>query len=450
MSCRWSAASLPLAILLTSTTALPQRPPTAPPGAAPPAATPATAPPKVAAIRFTFDGYLHRVAQGNIELAAQRAGVSVSEAQIALARVFPDPQITAGLLQYDLANHGNPTATIVQLNVPLQIGGQRGARIEYAEASLSAAQAELEDFLRTLRANAAFAYVEALHRRLILDRKRQSLASLDQLVAVNEQRFRSGEIGEVVVIQTRVEAQQFRAGVLDAEGEVRAADLALVQFLGRDAALSMGTAIDLEGDLRTAANKKFDVDALLTRARASRPDLVAARRRLVASGKQIDLVHANRIVDIGVGAAWQHSFPVSGSVPLPSADYVGATVTVPIPFSRMYRGDLDAAYSSQRQADAQTNAVGLRVEVEVRQAIARHDAAAARVKLYTSGVLSDADQVLEKILYNYNRGGATLVEVLVAQRTQNDVYNSYYDALSDLARALVTLQQASAGWDVKL
>jgi outer membrane protein, heavy metal efflux system len=405
---------------------------------------------KPAVVRFTFDDYLHRVARGNIELAGQRANVSVAESQIALARVFPDPQITAGLLQYDLSNHGNPTATTVQLNVPLQIGGQRGARIDYASANLSTAQADLEDFLRTLRANAAFAYVEALHRRLILDRKRQSLASLDQLVAVNEQRFRSGEIGEVVVIQTRVEAQQFRAGVLDAEGEVRATDLTLVQFLGRDSTSLMGRPLEVEGDLRAAGNKSFEVDALVVRARGMRPDLVAARRHLAASGKQIDLVHANRIVDIGVGGGWQHSFPVSGSVPLPSADYVGATLTVPIPFSRMYRGDLDEAHASQRQADAQANALVLRVEVEVRQAVTRHAAATARVKLYTGGVLSDADQVLEKTLYNYHRGGATLVEVLVAQRTQNDVYNSYYEALSDLARALITVQQASAGWDVKL
>ena len=82
--------------------------------------------------------------------------------------------------------------------------------------------------------------------------------------------------------------------------------------------------------------------------------------------------------------------------------------------------------------------------------MATYEAAAARVKLYTGGVLSDADQVLEKTLYNYKRGGATLVEVLVAQRTDNDAHLAYFDALSDAARALVAVQQAAGTWDMPL
>jgi cobalt-zinc-cadmium efflux system outer membrane protein len=89
-----------------------------------------------------------------------------------------------------------------------------------------------------------------------------------------------------------------------------------------------------------------------------------------------------------------------------------------------------------------------RVEKKVREAIARYEAAAARVRLYAKGVLVDADQVLEKSLYNYQRGGATLVEVLVAQRTDNDVYLSYYDSLADAAHALVSVEQASGSWDI--
>jgi cobalt-zinc-cadmium efflux system outer membrane protein len=90
------------------------------------------------------------------------------------------------------------------------------------------------------------------------------------------------------------------------------------------------------------------------------------------------------------------------------------------------------------------------VEVEVRQAAAQFDKGAARVRLYTQGVLSDADKVLERTLYNYQRGGATLVEVLVAQRTVDNVYLAYYDALADSAHALVAVEQATAMSDLRL
>jgi cobalt-zinc-cadmium efflux system outer membrane protein len=133
---------------------------------------------------------------------------------------------------------------------------------------------------------------------------------------------------------------------------------------------------------------------------------------------------------------------------LPASDFLGATVTVPIPFSRLYRGDLDAAYAGRRQAEALSRGTAIRVEGEVREAFARYEAAAARVRLYATGVLADADQVLEKTLYNYQRGGATLVEVLVAQRTDNDVYLSYYDSLADAAHALIAVERAAGIWDV--
>jgi len=188
------------------------------------------------------------------------------------------------------------------------------------------------------------------------------------------------------------------------------------------------------------------VGALVAQARATRPDVVSSRRRLDAAARQIDLARANRVVGVGVGASWQHNFPVSGAQPLPASDFVGGTVTLPLPFSRLYHGELDAAYATHHQADALAHDIGIRVEVEVRQAIARYEAAAARVRLYTGGVLQDADAVLEKALYNYRRGGARLVEVLVAQRTDNAVHLSYFDALADAAHALVAVQQASGTW----
>jgi outer membrane protein, heavy metal efflux system len=411
-----------------------------------------TAPPPVAAVtetRFTFQGYLRDVGRGNLDLVAQRASVSIAQAETDVARVFPDPQLTAGLMQYDVTHEGNPTATIVTLGVPLEVGGQRGARVAAAEAGVSVARAELLDFLRGLRGTAADSYIEALHARAVLERRRQTLASLERLVTVNEERNKAGDIGEVAVIQSRVESNQFRADLLAAEGDVRAADIALVSLLGAAATAELDRSLRVEGDLRRTFNRRFDVAALVKTALVQRPDLTAARRRFTAAERQIDLARANRVVGVNLGATWQHNFEVADHA-LPASDFLGATVTIPLPFSHVYRGDLDAAYAGKRQADATARSARITVEAEVREALARYDAASARVRLYASGVLADADQVLEKTLYNYQRGGATLVEVLVAHRTDNDVYLSYFDSLAEAAHALVAVEQASGTWDIDL
>jgi outer membrane protein, heavy metal efflux system len=48
------------------------------------------------------------------------------------------------------------------------------------------------------------------------------------------------------------------------------------------------------------------------------------------------------------------------------------------------------------------------------------------------------------------RGGATLLEVLEAQRTVDDVYLAYYQALTDHAHALIAVELAAGIWDLQL
>jgi cobalt-zinc-cadmium efflux system outer membrane protein len=398
--------------------------------------------------RFNLVTYVSAVGQGNLDLLAQRSNVPIAEAQISVAKVFPDPIVTGGLLQYDVTQQGNPTATSVSVLVPLQIAGQRSARIEVAQAAVAAVSADVEDVARVLRAEAASAYVDGLRARLILDLKKRSLAGLERLVGVNEQRNKSGDVGEVVVVQSRVEAHQFRAQVIAADGDVRAADLKMVQLLG-SLATPWSQPLELEGDLKNTADKTFDAGALVQQALQLRPDVRAAHRRTEQASRQVSLARANRWFDVAVGVTWQHSFPM-GLGPR-DADMIGATLSVPIPFSRAWRGELDAAHAQEAQAGTSLKAAAVRVEMEVRRAVVLYDTASARVKAYTGGgVLHDADSVLEKILFNYQRGGATLVEVIVAQRTVNDVYLAYFDALADSAHALVALQQAVGTWDVTL
>jgi cobalt-zinc-cadmium efflux system outer membrane protein len=63
-------------------------------------------------------------------------------------------------------------------------------------------------------------------------------------------------------------------------------------------------------------------------------------------------------------------------------------------------------------------------------------------------MLRDADRVLEARLYAYQRGGATLLEVIDAQRKSAEVYLGYTQALVDHAHALVAVEQATGIWDV--
>lgn len=393
---------------------------------------------------LTFSAYLAQVSRSNLELTAQRFSVPIAEAQVAVARVFPDPLVTGGISQIDISGQEAPFLSTLGVTLPIELG-KRGARIGVAQAEVSVARAEFQDAMRRLGAEAATAYVNALAARLVLDRKRRTLESLERLVTVNEKRLQTGDIGEVALLQSRVESQRFRVDVLAAEAEVRASALALRQYLGKEAP-PRGADLVVTGELRVQP-RTFDQEALIERARTERPDVAARRRAEDAAAARVTLARRNRLVDVTLNVSWQRSL-FSEPFASPQYDALTALVSLPLPLSRIYRGELDAALHTVEQTSASHKALALRAEIEVQQALVRYQATVKQLGLYTQGVLQDAERVSTATLYSYQRGGATLLEVLNAQRTVDDVYLSYYGALAEHARQLIAVENAAGLWDL--
>jgi multidrug efflux pump subunit AcrA (membrane-fusion protein) len=196
-----------------------------------------------------------------------------------------------------------------------------------------------------------------------------------------------------------------------------------------------------QGELVTKGQPLFVLDA---------PDLVTARADFLRA-KSV-LVQAENALrrqqDLFEHAIAAKQASADATAGLPAIRSLGLTLSMPLPFSKLSRADLEGARAAASQAETQVQAARKRVDVEVRQALARYEAARKSVAIYAGGILANADHALEATRYSYERGAARLIEVLDAQRTVDDVYLGYAGALADRARALVTLQRAAAIWDV--
>lgn len=392
---------------------------------------------------WSFRQYLERVSRANLDLLSRRVDVTIADAQVAVARVLPDPSLTVGVGVWDPSGAVMPPATTVSLSWPIELGGRRGARVAVATAAREASRAQLDDLVRGLRADAALAWIEVLHTRQVVEQRRRMLANLERLVALSEARHRAGDAAEVAVLQSRVEAERFRTEVIAAEGEARAAALGLRLFTGGVEPAGA------RGALPTSPRSP-EVETLVARARASRPDVRAAALVGAQSQAELSLARANRWVDPVVTVGWAHNFAGLNTVSAtPTFEQFSATLTLPLPFSRANRGSLDAAEARLDQAELARRAALLRVEVEVRQAHARYVAAAERLARYDESLRRDAERVLAAGLYGYQRGGSTLIEVLALQRTFDEVTLGYEEALADHARRLVELERAVGVWDVE-
>ena len=92
----------------------------------------------------------------------------------------------------------------------------------------------------------------------------------------------------------------------------------------------------------------------------------------------------------------------------------------------------------------------LQIRKEVEQCYNSYVSSFRQAELYQQNVLADAATILERKKYSYARGETSLLEVLDAQRTANEVYQTYYETLYNANAALVELCRAAGIWDVEL
>jgi cobalt-zinc-cadmium efflux system outer membrane protein len=371
--------------------------------------------------------------------------VGGASAQRQVARLFPNPTFSTGY-SADITGKHMPTTLAPSIAQTVVLGRKISARSEVADRAYEQAAAQYDDFGRTLRASAANAYVDALVAELEAERRGQSAEAVDQLAAANQARFSAGEIGEVDLLQSRVERLRFRADFLGAESNRRQALLALSLFMG----IRGSDTIYVPTPYRAVATRVFELHALIDTALLRRPDVIAARRAADVANAGVRLAHANRVSDVDLGFSMLRSSASDNSIaPSPTWQAASASLTFSLPLTNLVnKGDLSVARYAVDQSQHALVAAEVRAENEVRQAHARYALAAERLNAYSGELLSDADRVLTARTYSYRRGAASLTDVLIAQEAANDVYLAYYDALGEYLKSLIGVQVAASLTDV--
>jgi outer membrane protein, heavy metal efflux system len=113
-------------------------------------ASPASAQP------LTIAAAIDEAVQHNLSLLAVRSSLTIADAQMVSARLRPNPvaSVSADHLDllgtgFDEANNGGPPEIAVRVDVPLERGGKREARIAVATAVRSEAEAQFADAVRS-------------------------------------------------------------------------------------------------------------------------------------------------------------------------------------------------------------------------------------------------------------------------------------------------------------
>jgi len=391
---------------------------------------------------ISFDDFLQTTLTNNLELIIERYEVSKAEAALAAARVFEDPELEMIFPVFDNDEFsGFPRNIEFEMEVPIELFGKRRNRIRQARAEKFAAQAGLDDFLRYLRADAATTYIEVLSNQLMLERMNLNLEQLNQLLEVNQALFEVGEIGEIHVLQTRVEVRQFQAELVDAKMEFS-------ELMGEVYFLMGGVSADslvFTGNI-PSISPVMSFEQLRERALEHRSDILLARRNVEASEFAMRLARSERLPDISLIFGYHNEEAVR---PGPGFAAVYAGLIIPLKFSGFNSGEFRMSRVEMEQSRVELQAVTLDVEAGLLAAWEKFQLMLQKRTLFTETILQDAERVRDAIVFSYQQGDVSLLEVLEAQSTLNDVYINYYETLARFAHTLVELSREAGEWLVE-
>lgn len=397
-------------------------------------------------VPLSYTRYMEQVCAGNLEYAAEKLNVGVSEAEVTAAKVFNDPNLSVSYSNNE--DHRLQMGQSVELELSKTFTfGKRGAGLALARSENELTRALLADYFRNLRADATISYLEAVKQQELYKVKLNAYENMRTLAKSDSIRFALGQIREVDAMQSQVEAGILRNEFVQAGAELENTFSNLNLLTGQ---ISQDTLYHPEASLHREM-QEFVLADLLTTARLNRTDLVAALKNREVAARALKVARRERNTDVDLSVAVSRNNRVRNEeAPAPPFTGVTAGIAIPLKFSNLNKGTVRAARYREQQAELQYQQALLQVQTEVVQTYRNYQSFTKQVRQYENGLLLKAREVMEGKIYSYNRGEVSLLEVLDAQRTYDEVQAQYIETLFDYHVALVELERAAGIWDVSL
>jgi cobalt-zinc-cadmium efflux system outer membrane protein len=406
-----------------------------PSSAASPSPAPEQATEASKALRLSVNDALGLFVSQNLDVLITKYGIEYAKGQEVTARLFPNPLLSVGTLSSytqgrTLSNSGQLFTQVSQL---FELAGKRGYRIESAGFGTQSAEAAFEDAVRQLGFTVKDTYyrTQLAQRRLVLAEENRERFS--RILDINTIRFKKGYIAEVDLIRIRLQMVDFQSQVIQSLQEAESARGELRQLLR----LSPKTVLELTTELGFRRIDP-DIEKLRVAALAVRPDIRAKRYTFSQRESDLKLAKAYRIPDVTIGAG----YAVQGARGPDNPGQVALNAGIPLPLFNRNQGGIHQAEVSLQSAEADLDKTVNRVENEVEVAYRNLLQSRRLVEAYFGEVLEDARSTFSIVERAYERGGATILDLLDAARTSRTIQQNYIEALFDYQHHLFQLESA--------
>jgi cobalt-zinc-cadmium efflux system outer membrane protein len=390
----------------------------------------APAPPSDTA--FTLDQAIAVAGGSAPAVDAAQAGIEAAQAGRTIAGLRPNPQLQSqvenvfGSGRYSGVRQAETT---VGLNVPIELGGKRSARMAVADAQANRAALVAAITQADIRIQVTALYIDAVAA------ERRVVTAGDQFWIANEA-LNAAKVRVQAGRASPLEEQRADVAKLNAQAEVQ-----------RTQRLAQAVRANLERRIGQPVAGNLDVTALdrlppatfgpRTIASAGTLALAAADADLAIADAGIRLAKSQRIPDVTVGPAVRRLSATNDTAAVLS-------LSIPIPLFNSGRAAVAQANAQRTQAQAQRRMTVLDVDQAITDAQAEADNAATSARNASGPALAAAQEAARIARIGYREGKFGQLDLLDAERTLSQTRLAAIDALASYQNARARLERLIA------
>lgn len=374
---------------------------------------------------------IERAMSHNPSIEIQKKVVEQAQGLKKTAGVLPNPNVT--YYREDLSlNNMDGGEWIVYGGLPLNFLWSRWSKISKASAQIEAQQLFLVDVERHLKYEVSKAYLNVHLADMNYQALHKADSVFDRIINSSRARFEDGDISGYEHQRINIEYVAYKKQVADARLQLNHHRRNLAFFLDPS---------QPEVIVQTSANfpsqtGEISLENFLALASQNRPDLQAHMAN--QKSKQLALSVTKWQGFPEVSAFWGYKEQADG---LKGAIF---QVNFAVPLFDRNQGKIQSARAELNQQILATELLEKQVTMEVKQAYERYQLYRNQLVLFSDGNYQVPDKFLETVLFSYNEGTISLVELIDGTRAYIESFKARNDIILEAQLSIFELEKAAA------
>ena len=382
---------------------------------------------------LSLDQVLTLARSRNPALLAARQTLEATRAQEIQAGVRVNPNVAFVGTDVTLAatNPASPYAYSAQLSRLFERGQKRRWRLDIAHATTAQTEAQLHDQERSTELAVKQAFVSMLMAKAALTLSNANLADFRREVAINNDRFKAGDIGKLDFERLDLQLSQFESDQANAQISLRQASDQLQTLIGIE---TPKLDFDILGAI-VPPDVPLDLASLDAQALAARPDYQAALAGVSVADANVKLAYANGTTDPTIEGEYDRAATYNSA---------GFNLSIPLRIFDRNQGNKKTSEFAAQSSRFTMIAAKNQVLSDVDQAWIGYTESKVLADRYTTHYLDEAGDVLQIAQFAYEHGGIALIDYLDALRDSRSTTAAALSAYANTWLAIHQLSYASA------